>query len=73
MNYRSALIYGVPTVVPPEEKERAFRVVSERLMPGRSKEVRPTTRRELAATIVLRIPLTVDGGRNGAPPLVRRR
>ena len=24
MNYRSAVIYSVPTVVPPEEKERAL-------------------------------------------------
>lgn len=57
MNYRSAVIYGVPVVVPQAEKERALLVLSERLMPGRSREVRPMTRRELASTIVLRIPL----------------
>ena len=44
-------------------------VLSERLMPGRSEEVRPMTRRELAATIVLRIPLTGVSMkmRSGAP------
>ncbi|WP_104134304.1 MULTISPECIES: pyridoxamine 5'-phosphate oxidase family protein [unclassified Cryobacterium] len=63
INYRSAVIYGLPTVIPSEEKERALLVLSDRLMPGRSEEVRLTTRRELAATIVLRIPspLTADG------------
>ncbi|WP_198417010.1 pyridoxamine 5'-phosphate oxidase family protein [Cryobacterium sp. TMS1-13-1] len=69
MNYRSVVIYGVPTVVPPKEKERALLVLSERLMPGRSEEVRPMTRRELAATIVLCIPLTEVSmkTRSGAP------
>ena len=58
MNYRSAVIYGVPSVVGPEEKERALLLLAEHLMPGRGQEVRPMTRRELASTIVLRIPLT---------------
>ncbi|PWJ55381.1 hypothetical protein SAMN06264364_10351 [Quadrisphaera granulorum] len=57
MNYRCAVIYGVPTVVPDDEKEEALRVLSEHLMPGRWAEVRRPTRRELAATLVLRLPL----------------
>ncbi|MBC3760223.1 pyridoxamine 5'-phosphate oxidase family protein [Quadrisphaera sp. RL12-1S] len=57
MNYRCAVVYGVPTVVPDEEKEEALRVLSEHLMPGRWEEVRRPTRRELAATLVLRLPL----------------
>jgi nitroimidazol reductase NimA-like FMN-containing flavoprotein (pyridoxamine 5'-phosphate oxidase superfamily) len=58
MNYRSAVIFGVPTVVADAvEKEEAMRVVSDHLMPGRWDEVRPMTKRELAATMVLRLPL----------------
>ncbi|MDJ0348243.1 pyridoxamine 5'-phosphate oxidase family protein [Cryobacterium sp. PH29-G1] len=57
MNYRSAVIYGVPRPVPEEEKEQALLVLSEHLMPGRGQEVRPMTRRERAATVILRIPL----------------
>jgi nitroimidazol reductase NimA-like FMN-containing flavoprotein (pyridoxamine 5'-phosphate oxidase superfamily) len=58
MNYRSAVIFGVPTVVSDAtEKEEAMRVVSDHLMPGRWNEVRPMTKRELAATMVLRLAL----------------
>jgi nitroimidazol reductase NimA-like FMN-containing flavoprotein (pyridoxamine 5'-phosphate oxidase superfamily) len=57
MNYRSAVVFGVPTVVTGAEKEEAMRAVSEHLMPGRWDEVRPMTKRELAATLVLRLPL----------------
>jgi len=57
MNYRSAVVFGVPTVVAGAEKEEAMRAVSEHLMPGRWDEVRPMTKRELAATLVLRLPL----------------
>ena len=57
MNYRSAVVFGVPTVVADADKEEALRVVSEHLMPGRWAEVRDMTKRELAATLVLRLPL----------------
>jgi nitroimidazol reductase NimA-like FMN-containing flavoprotein (pyridoxamine 5'-phosphate oxidase superfamily) len=58
MNYRSAVVFGVPTVVAgATEKEEAMRAVSHHLMPGRWEEVRPMTKRELAATLVLRLPL----------------
>lgn len=59
MNYRCAVVYGVPVVVPDEEKEAALRVLSEHLLPGRWGEVRRPTRRELSATLVLRLPLDV--------------
>ena len=58
MRYRCAVVHAVASVVPPEEKERALLTLSEHLMPGRSAEVRPMTARELAATLVLRLPLT---------------
>jgi nitroimidazol reductase NimA-like FMN-containing flavoprotein (pyridoxamine 5'-phosphate oxidase superfamily) len=57
MNYRSAVVFGVPEVVAAADKEEAMRAVSEHLMPGRWDEVRPMTKRELAATVVLRLPL----------------
>lgn len=57
MRYRCAVVHAVASVVPPEEKEDALLALSEHLMPGRSAEVRPMTARELAATLVLRVPL----------------
>lgn len=57
MNYRSAVVFGRATPVPEEEKPAALRLLSERLMPGRWAEVRPPTRRELAGTLVLALPL----------------
>ena len=57
MNYRSAVVFGVPTVVADVDKKEAMRVVSDHLMPGRWDEVRAMTKRELAATLVLRLPL----------------
>lgn len=57
MRYRCAVVYGVASVVPAEEKEDALLALSERLLPGRAAEVRPMTARELAATLVLRLPL----------------
>jgi len=58
MNYRSAVVFGVPSVITDAaEKWEALRVVCEHLMPGRFAEVRDMTKRELAATLVLRLPL----------------
>jgi len=57
MNYRCAMVVGTAAVVPEPEKAAALRLLSEHLMPGRWAEVRKPTRRELAATLVLRMPL----------------
>lgn len=57
MNYRSAVIFGVARPVAANEKEHALQVVTEHLTPGRWNEVRPPTSKELAATIVLEVPL----------------
>ncbi|MDF2575673.1 MAG: pyridoxamine 5-phosphate oxidase family protein [Agromyces sp.] len=57
MNYRSAVVYGVLEHVPAEETDAALLALSERLMPGRAAEVRGTTRKETAATRVLRLAL----------------
>ena len=57
MNYRSAVVYGVLEPVDDERADAALLALSERLMPGRPAEVRATTRKERAATRVLRLAL----------------
>ncbi|BAJ75349.1 predicted flavin-nucleotide-binding protein [Microbacterium testaceum StLB037] len=70
MRYRCAVVFGVASVVPPEEKEAALLTLSEHLMPGRSLDVRPMTARELAATMVLRVPLAEASVKDNAGSLV---
>ncbi|MEW1707349.1 pyridoxamine 5'-phosphate oxidase family protein [Microbacterium sp. NPDC089190] len=70
MRYRCAVVHGVASVVPPEEKEAALLALSEHLMPGRSSDVRPMNARELAATMVLRIPLAEASVKDNAGSLV---
>lgn len=57
MHYRSAVVLGVAEVLEGEAKAHALDVLSEHLMPGRGDEVRANSRKELAATLVLRVPL----------------
>jgi nitroimidazol reductase NimA-like FMN-containing flavoprotein (pyridoxamine 5'-phosphate oxidase superfamily) len=57
MNYRSAVIFGTPRVLEGDDRVVALRALSDHLMPGRWDEVRPPTARELAATLVLALPL----------------
>ncbi|MCT2085688.1 pyridoxamine 5'-phosphate oxidase family protein [Microbacterium enclense] len=70
MRYRCAVVHGVASVVPAEEKERALLALSEHLMPGRAAEVRPMTGRELAATLVLRLPLAEASVKDNAASAV---
>jgi nitroimidazol reductase NimA-like FMN-containing flavoprotein (pyridoxamine 5'-phosphate oxidase superfamily) len=57
MNYRSTMICGSAQPLHGQDKIEGLRQLSEHLMPGRWAEVRPPTTRELAATLVLRLPL----------------
>ena len=58
MNYRSAVIFGAARlVVDPDEKLLALQAVTEHLVPGRWDHVREPTRKELAATAVIAVPL----------------
>jgi uncharacterized protein len=57
MNYRSVVVFGVPEVLERDAKEAALHTLVEHLLPGRSGEVRPSSRKEYAATLVLRLPL----------------
>ncbi|MGH3425155.1 MAG: pyridoxamine 5'-phosphate oxidase family protein, partial [Nocardioidaceae bacterium] len=56
-HYRSAVLFGVFSVVDGAGKRAALDVVVEGLIPGRSAEVRASTERELAATLVLSMPI----------------
>ncbi len=58
MNYRSAVVIGVARLVEdPEERERALALVVDHMIPGSTATLRPSTRKELAATAVLAVPL----------------
>jgi len=57
LNYRCATIFGTAMPVSEDERLEAVRLISDRLMPGRWDEVRPPTRKELAATKAIKLPL----------------
>jgi nitroimidazol reductase NimA-like FMN-containing flavoprotein (pyridoxamine 5'-phosphate oxidase superfamily) len=58
MNYRSAVVIGrARLVVDDAERVRALDAIVDHLAPGRSATLRPATRKELAATAVLAVPL----------------
>jgi nitroimidazol reductase NimA-like FMN-containing flavoprotein (pyridoxamine 5'-phosphate oxidase superfamily) len=58
MNYRSAVVIGAARVVTePVERQHALDLIVDHMIPGRSPTLRPTTRKELAATAVLAVPL----------------
>ena len=56
MNYRSVVLFGRGRPVDsPREKMRAFERFTERMMPGRWREIRPPSAKELAATAIVAI------------------
>ena len=57
MNYRSATVLGVAERVPDDEKLAALERLTEHLFPGRWAELRAPKKKELAATLILRLPL----------------
>ncbi|HEX7716782.1 MAG TPA: pyridoxamine 5'-phosphate oxidase family protein [Marmoricola sp.] len=57
MHYRSAMVFGVATPVPDDGKVAALRAMSEAWLPGRWDTLRAPTAKELAATMVLALPL----------------
>jgi nitroimidazol reductase NimA-like FMN-containing flavoprotein (pyridoxamine 5'-phosphate oxidase superfamily) len=70
MNYRSVVVFGRASAVEdPREKLAAMRAFSEHLIPGRWSEVREPNERELAATLVVSLPLAEVSAkvRAGAP------
>jgi nitroimidazol reductase NimA-like FMN-containing flavoprotein (pyridoxamine 5'-phosphate oxidase superfamily) len=67
MQYRSACLFGTCTALTGTDAVRALDVFVDRILPGRSRELRPSTAKELAATMVLALPIaewsvkTADG------------
>ena len=58
MNYRSATIFGTARLVTDDSRRlEALRAVTEQLVPGQWDHARRPTRKELAATAVLELPL----------------
>ncbi|WP_300019028.1 pyridoxamine 5'-phosphate oxidase family protein [Pseudonocardia sp.] len=59
MNYRSAVVHGVPRLVTDDaERLAGLRAVTENIAPGAWDHARPPSRKELAATSVLALDLT---------------
>lgn len=59
VNYRSAMVYGVPrAVTDPEEKLAGLRRLTEHIAPGQWDYARRPSRKELAATALLALSLT---------------
>ena len=57
MNYRSVVVLGCANEVTGDEKARLLEVISDGFLPGRSAEVRASTKKEIAATTLLSISL----------------
>ncbi|HEX6249737.1 MAG TPA: pyridoxamine 5'-phosphate oxidase family protein [Nocardioidaceae bacterium] len=55
--YRSAVVRGRARCLEGPQKARALDALVERILPGRTAETRDSTARELAATLVLAVPL----------------
>jgi nitroimidazol reductase NimA-like FMN-containing flavoprotein (pyridoxamine 5'-phosphate oxidase superfamily) len=58
IHYRSAVLFGRCEQLEGEEKAAALEVLTDGLIPGRVSEVRRSTGKELAATVVLALPIT---------------
>jgi uncharacterized protein len=58
VNYRSAVVFGEAAIVTDEDERRdGLRIITDHLIPGRWAAVRQPTKKEMAATAVLRLPL----------------
>ncbi len=60
VNYRSATVRGRLETLPPVERAAALDLFSERILPGRTAEVRASTRKELAASLAMALPIDED-------------
>ena len=58
MRYRSAVLFGqCDAITEPDAKRCALDTITEALIPGRSAEIRGSTAKELAAVLVLALPI----------------
>jgi len=70
MNFRSVVLVGTATKVDDvDEKRRAFDVIVDHVMAGRSEMARPANEAEIRTTLVLRLPITEGSAkiRTGGP------
>lgn len=58
--YRSAMLFGAFGVIPESDKIGYLNALTDTFIPGRVAELRPSTRKELGATLVLRMPIGPD-------------
>ena len=59
-HYRSAVLFGSFSVVADDTKVEYLQALLDTFIPGRSDELRASTAKELAATLVLRLPIGAD-------------
>jgi nitroimidazol reductase NimA-like FMN-containing flavoprotein (pyridoxamine 5'-phosphate oxidase superfamily) len=58
MHYRSVMVFGTATAITEfDQKERGLNLLTEHLLPGRMADIRPSTRKEINATMLLRLPI----------------
>lgn len=58
VNYRSVVVHGLARqVTDPEEKRTALDALVDHVVPGRSRDARPASTKEMAATAVIRLDL----------------
>lgn len=69
MHYRSAMVFGrCEPLTGEQEKLAALELFTEHVLPGRWQQVRAPSRKELAATLVLALPLTEASAKVSASP-----
>jgi hypothetical protein len=73
MRYRSAMVFGSCDAVPREEKLRALELLTEHLLPRRWSTLRAPLSKEIAATMILSLPIVewsvkVSDGWSADPP-----
>jgi nitroimidazol reductase NimA-like FMN-containing flavoprotein (pyridoxamine 5'-phosphate oxidase superfamily) len=58
MHYRSVMIFGIAkSLTSYEQKEHGLNLLTEHLLPGRMADIRPSSRKEVNATMLLSLPL----------------
>lgn len=71
INYRSVVIFGKASIVSdPDEKIKALHALTDHIVPGRWRDVRPPNESEMRATMVLKLPLVeVSAKVRTGPPI----